>query len=373
MSADTVHAQAPRSILEHATLSLGPVRHGIFENRISTLRLLERKVPCISPTGEVNNFEKMSAERAAAKKSNHDPLAQYAQMLSPSGLRLANVGVSVALVTNLQDRRYLVAVRQERPDFGDSVIKLISGYVNFFDPLAPQRTFTDSISTGAVTEISEEPLPWQTSPSNQNSGLLKGMIQAARSVLKREVVIDDRDGTRLQALAGPETPLATPYEGRLPYLPNPQFRIRPSSQPLILPSVTEVVPIEIDGELVYAALYLSQTFQSCQVVFFYDLELPQVPDLSLSHCENVSDRTSNTLVEQYQRYGAPLLELDEEGLLTGVTRVLDHGKLVDVTNASGTSLSEAFVPSLVVKGHRSGIVTAKNIDFDEFLRIQRGA
>ncbi|HBO9995262.1 TPA: metal ABC transporter ATPase, partial [Pseudomonas aeruginosa] len=42
---------------------------------------------------------------------------------------LANLGVSVRLTLNWQGRDYWVLVRQRRLDRGDTVLKLISGYV----------------------------------------------------------------------------------------------------------------------------------------------------------------------------------------------------------------------------------------------------
>ncbi|MCM2332192.1 MAG: metal ABC transporter ATPase [Pseudomonas sagittaria] len=61
---------------------------------------------------------------------------------------LANLGVSVRLTLNWQDRDYWLLVRQQRQDRGDCVLKLISGYV-------PSRELHLPLHT-ALQEVAEE-------------------------------------------------------------------------------------------------------------------------------------------------------------------------------------------------------------------------
>ena len=61
---------------------------------------------------------------------------------------LANLGVSVRLTLNWQNRDYWVLVRQRRQDRGDVVLKLISGYVPAHELNLPLHT--------AVQEVAEE-------------------------------------------------------------------------------------------------------------------------------------------------------------------------------------------------------------------------
>ncbi|CAM5402293.1 hypothetical protein SSTU70S_03678 [Stutzerimonas stutzeri] len=64
-------------------------------------------------------------------------------------LELANLGISVRLTLDWQDREYWVLVRQQRLDRGDVVLKLISGYVPAHEELnLPLLT--------AIQEIAEE-------------------------------------------------------------------------------------------------------------------------------------------------------------------------------------------------------------------------
>jgi hypothetical protein len=61
---------------------------------------------------------------------------------------LANLGVSVRLTLNWQNRDYWVLVRQRRRDRGDVVLKLISGYVPAQELALPLHT--------AIQEVAEE-------------------------------------------------------------------------------------------------------------------------------------------------------------------------------------------------------------------------
>ena len=63
-------------------------------------------------------------------------------------LELANLGVSVRLTLQWQNRDYWVLVRQRRQDRGDVVLKLISGYVPAHELNLPLLT--------AISEIAEE-------------------------------------------------------------------------------------------------------------------------------------------------------------------------------------------------------------------------
>ena len=63
-------------------------------------------------------------------------------------IELANLGVSVRLTMSWQGREYWVLVRQQRPDRGDVVLKLISGYIPAHELNLPLLT--------AIQEIAEE-------------------------------------------------------------------------------------------------------------------------------------------------------------------------------------------------------------------------
>ena len=62
--------------------------------------------------------------------------------------KLANLGVSVRLTLNWQGQDHWLLVRQRRPDRGDVVLKLISGYIPTHELALPLLT--------AVQEVAEE-------------------------------------------------------------------------------------------------------------------------------------------------------------------------------------------------------------------------
>lgn len=84
------------------------------------------------------NFSQMLERRRPVSVSNPERFA----------LELANLGVSVRLTLHWQRQAFWVVVRQQRPDRGDTVLKLISGYVPTHElalPLLP-----------AIQEVAEE-------------------------------------------------------------------------------------------------------------------------------------------------------------------------------------------------------------------------
>lgn len=102
---------------------------------------------------------------------------------------LANLGVSVRLTLNWQGRDYWVLVRQRRLDRGDTVLKLISGYVPAHELNLPLLT--------AIQEVAEECL-----------------VETAGGWL----------GGRFG-----DTWLPTPYQGSLRYRENSHFVLTPLS------------------------------------------------------------------------------------------------------------------------------------------------
>ncbi|MDU9035854.1 hypothetical protein [Pseudomonas corrugata] len=70
-------------------------------------------------------------------------------------LELANLGVSVRLTLQWQNRDYWVLVRQRRQDRGDVVLKLISGYVPAHELNLPLHTATQEIAEECLLETPE--------------------------------------------------------------------------------------------------------------------------------------------------------------------------------------------------------------------------
>ncbi|WP_249678165.1 metal ABC transporter ATPase [Pseudomonas abieticivorans] len=70
-------------------------------------------------------------------------------------VELANLGVSVRLTLNWQNRDYWVLVRQRRQDRGDVVLKLISGYVPAHELNLPLHTAVQEVAEECLVETPE--------------------------------------------------------------------------------------------------------------------------------------------------------------------------------------------------------------------------
>lgn len=100
----------------------------------------------IKPIDPVMSFKQMAELRKRGVSEE-----TIDESLNSAGHVFANLGVSSVLTMNYAGQVYLLTVRQDRPDFGDSVAKLVSGYVD--------TTELPNPFTAMLREISEEVLP----------------------------------------------------------------------------------------------------------------------------------------------------------------------------------------------------------------------
>ena len=144
-------------------------------------------------------------------------------------LELANLGVSVRLTLKWQGREYWLLVRQQRPDRGDLVLKLISGYVPSHELNLPLLT--------AIQEVAEECL------IECESGWLGGRYA--------------------------DTWLPTPYQGRLRYREGDHFRLAPLSG--------AARPVQCGNLMLMERprAYVHLPTASLQLVYDLQLELPK--------------------------------------------------------------------------------------------------
>ncbi|WP_373387192.1 metal ABC transporter ATPase [Pseudomonas alcaligenes] len=118
-------------------------------------RLLARKAPgtfktlplYVEATAEGLNYRALGLPLNFAQMLERRRPVQAADC-QRFALELANLGVSVRLTLAWQGRDYWVLVRQRRPDRGDTVLKLISGYVPAHELNLPLLT--------AIAEVAEE-------------------------------------------------------------------------------------------------------------------------------------------------------------------------------------------------------------------------
>ncbi|MEH6564962.1 MAG: metal ABC transporter ATPase [Halopseudomonas sp.] len=259
-----------------------------------------------TPVGNPLSFSQMQERR------------QPVSVTDPENFQLtvANLGVSVDLQLQWQDRQFQLLVRQDRPDRGDNVLKLLSGYVPAHELRVPLLT--------AMTEIAEELL------IETETGWLQGRYQ--------------------------ETWLPTPYADSLTLDEEQVFRLASRS------SANRPVLCRELNLLERPRAYVHLPSNSLQLVYQLQLELP--PDaqrLSLLHADEFLDEESGELVAQMD-YQRPELFLAEriKGKATGDLFILQQGELI-AQDTQGMTLSEAFAEQ------RGWVVEAPNCSWQQGL------
>ncbi len=94
----------------------------------------------LTPIGKDLNFDYMTAGRVKVGAS------EIAGNLKGRGHLFANLGVGGVFVINIEGRVYLIGLNQDRPEFGDSVVNFISGYVHSNHLGKPKKALDEEIS-----------------------------------------------------------------------------------------------------------------------------------------------------------------------------------------------------------------------------------
>ncbi|MBL4834273.1 MAG: metal ABC transporter ATPase [Pseudomonas sp.] len=225
------------------------------------------------PVGNPIGFAEMQALREPVEVENTDNFELVA----------ANLGVSVDLSLNWQGRQFRVLIRQKRVDHGDSVLKLISGYVPAHElrvPLLP-----------VMTELAEELL-----------------IEGSHGWLQ---------GSYL------DTWLPTPYAPLLPRCKRYSYKLTPrqcGTRPVLC---RELHLVE------RPRAYLHLPTNSLQLVYAMQLELPEnCADMTLLHADERLDANNGELIVEmdYQKPEIFLAEI-QDGKATGELFSLVSGEL----------------------------------------------
>ena len=208
-------------------------------------------------------------------------------------LEMANLGVSVRLTMAWQGRDHWLLVRQQRPDRGDTVLKLISGYVPAHELNLPLLT--------AIQEVAEECLI-------ENGGSWLGGRYA-------------------------DTWLPTPYPLR--YHEDSHFRLSPLSG--------AARPVQCGNLMLMERprAYVHLPTASLQLVYDLRLELPK--DCRQPSLFHVDERLEDgELVARLERRRPDIYLLPlTNGLPTGELCTLRRGELV-AASTRGLWLSEGF-------------------------------
>lgn len=235
--------------------------------------------------GQPLNFQQMLERRRPVEVADS----------SRFSVELANLGVSVRLTLRLHGRDYWLLVRQRRPDRGDTVLKLISGYVPAHELNLPLLT--------AVQEVAEECL-----------------LECADGWL----------GGRFS-----DTWLPTPYQGALRYRESSHFRLSPLSgaaRPVQCGNLTL---------LERPRAYVHLPTASLQLVYDLSLELPRdARQLSLFHVDECLEDGRLVARLDRRRPDIYLLAL-QRGVPSGGLFTLRKGELLPASTR-GVWLSESF-------------------------------
>ncbi|GIZ12857.1 metal ABC transporter ATPase [Pseudomonas sp. NCCP-436] len=210
-------------------------------------------------------------------------------------VELANLGVSVRLSLRLHGRDYWLLVRQHRSDRGDTVLKLISGYVPAHELNLPLLT--------AIQEVAEECL------LESSEGWLAGRFV--------------------------DTWLPTPYHDRLRYRESCHFRLLPLSG--------AARPVQC-GSLILQErprAYVHLPTSSLQLIYDFSLELPrEARQLSLFHVDECLEDGQLVARLERRRPDIYLLAL-QRGVPSGELFTLRKGVLLPAATR-GLWLSESF-------------------------------
>lgn len=245
---------------------------GVFRTQAIEVKA-SPEVLCYTPIGNPLGFEQMQAMREPIEIADPDNFELVA----------ANLGVSVDLSLTWQQRQFRVLIRQKRVDHGDSVLKLISGYVPAHElrvPLLP-----------VMTELAEELL-----------------IECSHGWLQ---------GSYL------DTWLPTPYAPGLPRCKRYSFKLSPrhcGTRPVLC---RELHLIE------RPRAYVHLPTNSLQLVYAMQLELPEnCADMTILHADERLDESSGELIVEmdYQKPEIFLAEL-RDGKATGELFSLVRGEL----------------------------------------------
>jgi hypothetical protein len=264
---------------------------------------------CYQGIGQPLNFSQMQALRRPIEIADSQQFT----------IELANLGVSVRLTLQLHGRDYWVVVRQQRADRGDTVLKLISGYVPAHELNLPLLT--------ALQELAEECLV------ESDSGWLGGRFA--------------------------QTWLATPYADSLQYVDEPHFELHAqvgSTHPVLCADL----PL-----LERPSAHVHLPTASLQLIYNLRLELPSLArDLSLFHADEQLEG-SELITRLERQYPDLYLIALRDGRANGELYTLQQGQL-DRASSDNLWLSEAVA-------ERDGwLIRDERISWDDWLQQQRG-
>ncbi len=292
-----------------------------------------------------------------------------------NGYLFSNLGISVLLTTSVYGRNFVVLSKRERKDMGDSVAMLISGYVDTRNLENPLNALDEEISEEFIPHTNKgEVLPGYRGELDFGSyglpELLCFRLPKVGTPLPRPYANKKEQYSIERQRKNPNVPFKTAAGKGVSYTSERYFRV--SKPPLY--RIHDLIGFEfiINGislGLDSPQLYFQVPSNSAQMVFSYHAEMEAplaskltIKDITLSHCEDrlADDGKGGKVVESaFHKDGFLLVEI-EDGAMTERVFTFQDGGLIPYTGK--ILLSEAFAPK------EDGIVVAKNISLDDYLR-----
>lgn len=240
--------------------------------------------------------------------------------LNSAGHVFANIGVSVVLTTEHEGNDYLLTVRQDREDLGDSVAKLVSGYI-------PQELFDEPFTAMAI-ELSEEVLAFDR---DNNLMIFDHPPQGYLNFLRFDCFADFSE-ERIEMIKG----------GRF-----------------VLPGVPKL-DTGITDFYMSPEIYFHAPTNSAQLFFSYHLKPSKsFAELGVSLHHSEDKMVDGRLGTFFHPEGIYLIKLQENDL-TDYVATLVNGKLNPV-NPRKVLLSEAFASK------ENSIINVNNISLEDYL------
>lgn len=292
-----------------------------FRSRTYTLARTNEGVSFVGK-GDPMGFGAMAALRSKGKEI--DARFMESHLNSSEGYEFANVGVSAAITATHERKEYAVVVAQQRPDFGDTVLKLVSGYKDDAD-VFPQSVGREVAEEFLVREKSGRVIPFR----------FEGLEGWA---------IDSR-----------------PFSRQLTYSDSPiVLRGRNVPLPVYLPGLDRVRDCEYFSSAWNLGMKYFAPLNTAQLIVPFRCDLPQ--GVSLEHTEDKRNAATGLLDTHVDSRGLVLLGLKDDRL-TGLAYRLVEGVIEPGPNPDLITLSQSFV-----RPSAGNIVTKSNIAMKDYLR-----
>jgi hypothetical protein len=321
---------------------------GNFQNLLFTADLRPDGAINLNTTDQTTNFSEMPNLRGNSDHKNVDS-QDLASQLMRGERPLSNVGVSVVLTVNIDDKDYLLLARRETKE--GPRLMLPSGYVDAYRGDGEAQKSPALLTEQALKELNEELIP--TDGDNLlRPKIFESSISQMLAVELKIIEPGKEDSSILPALLRHAYPKLTELTDKS-YTDDNPYEIHGGYFPKCVRSLSNGPAVYVDGQHTAFRFHLDLPIASGQVVAAYRIELPDVRNLSLFHAETKPDVAwdeeegkKGHLKEVLDPRGLVVAELDEDGEMTGDLFRVYEGKLVRVGEEefpqSITRFSEVF-------------------------------